>query len=870
MGTRRRIILKIFLFIIAGLLILRPKDVFSYEPKVPLLILFSYDENNKRTESISQGILSSLQKADVRTEPFIEYLDVQRLPDHTINRSLQELYFMKYFPSHLRVIICEGDHAFRFLVRQGATVFPTVPVVFTGVSDVSILPNSLRKRFTGTVQAAPYKKMVEMMTRLHPALQKIVVIGDTSLTGIQNISQLLNIAKERKDYVEIILLTSFPQQEVSSFLELQEPRNTVILLTSALSTSDGYYLSLPDTIKSIHRSGDFAIYTNVAEAVELDGIIGGAIYAGERLGNIAAEIALDIIKGTPPEKIPFNENEPVQWVFNYHELKKHGILMERLPAGSRVMEDPYKDVRENFRFIITNVAVITVLLALSILLLIKLYRRRQINNALKREQNYLGGLMEGAPEGIIALDEMGRILRANNEFCRMFGYSKHEVKGADLNKIICLSKGQCEDGKSLLKKALSYPIKDISRYRNKSDGTSLAVSISGFPVMFTGKKKEAFLLFRDITRQKAQQNALAQRFHFEALLSAVSSRLVFSGPFENTLKDVLHEIGTRLGLLGCALYTSQKDNPEFNLKSMWQSTDFESIELLKESLSFSTELLQQDLLVNLEPLTIEKGNNADEKIKVTFLPFSAGFNKPGVLLLAQRRSSTPQQLINDASLKILAETIGRAFERKQQQEDLLRTIQQLEQTFHSTISTIGRVIEMKDHSTYGHQNRVAQLCLAIAKKMKLSDSAREAVYNTALVHDLGKLYIPSEILIKPQSLSAIEYNIVKQHSRFGYEVLRNVHFPWPVAEIVLQHHERIDGTGYPKGLKSREILQEAKILAVADVVEAMVSPRPYRPAYSIEEALEEIKKGAGTAFDPSIVTCCVHLFEKNEFTFRID
>ena len=97
-----------------------------------------------------------------------------------------------------------------------------------------------------------------------------------------------------------------------------------------------------------------------------------------------------------------------------------------------------------------------------------------------------------------------------------------------------------------------------------------------------------------------------------------------------------------------------------------------------------------------------------------------------------------------------------------------------------------------------------------------------------------------------------------------------MHFPWPVAEIVLQHHERIDGTGYPKGLKSREILQEAKILAVADVVEAMVSPRPYRPAYSIEEALEEIKKGAGTAFDPSIVTCCVHLFEKNEFTFRID
>ena len=125
----------------------------------------------------------------------------------------------------------------------------------------------------------------------------------------------------------------------------------------------------------------------------------------------------------------------------------------------------------------------------------------------------------------------------------------------------------------------------------------------------------------------------------------MSSRLVFSGPFENTLKDVLHEIGTRLGLLGCALYTSQKDNPEFNLKSMWQSTDFESIELLKESLSFSTELLQQDLLVNLEPLTIEKGNNADEKIKVTFLPFSAGFWRGS----SSGEVFTPQQLMMPAS-----------------------------------------------------------------------------------------------------------------------------------------------------------------------------------------------------------------------------
>ncbi len=139
----------------------------------------------------------------------------------------------------------------------------------------------------------------------------------------------------------------------------------------------------------------------------------------------------------------------------------------------------------------------------------------------------------------------------------------------------------------------------------------------------------------------------------------------------------------------------------------------------------------------------------------------------------------------------------------------------------------------------------------------------------ALIHDIGKIHVPSEILSKPGRLSDIEYSLIKTHPVVGYEILKDIEFPWPVAEIAYQHHERIDGSGYPRGLKGNEICLGARIVAVADVVEAIASHRPYRPSLGVEAALQEIVKGRGTANDPEVVDACLSLFAENRFTFAI-
>jgi putative nucleotidyltransferase with HDIG domain len=200
--------------------------------------------------------------------------------------------------------------------------------------------------------------------------------------------------------------------------------------------------------------------------------------------------------------------------------------------------------------------------------------------------------------------------------------------------------------------------------------------------------------------------------------------------------------------------------------------------------------------------------------------------------------------------------------RKQAEEALQRSYDQLRETFIATVNALASTVEMKDPYTAGHQRWVTRLACAIAKEMNLSEEQIEGIRMAGLIHDIGKINIPAEILTKPGNLSEIQFNMVKIHPQVGCDILREIKFPWPVAEIVLQHHERIDGSGYPQGFSGSEILLEAKILAVADVVEAMASHRPYRAAHGIERALDEISRNKGTLYDPDVVDVCLKLFKQ--------
>jgi putative two-component system response regulator len=191
--------------------------------------------------------------------------------------------------------------------------------------------------------------------------------------------------------------------------------------------------------------------------------------------------------------------------------------------------------------------------------------------------------------------------------------------------------------------------------------------------------------------------------------------------------------------------------------------------------------------------------------------------------------------------------------------------QRLQKNMLQTVEAIASIVEMRDPYTSGHQARVAQLAKQIASQMGLPEEQIEAIHLAGLVHDLGKIRIPAEILSKPSRLNEIEYSLIKMHPQAGYDILKEIDFSWPIAEMVLQHHERIDGSGYPQGLKGENILPGARILVVADVVEAMSSHRPYRPGLGIDAALTEITRGCGAQYDPQVVDACVTLFRERGY-----
>jgi HD-GYP domain-containing protein (c-di-GMP phosphodiesterase class II) len=181
------------------------------------------------------------------------------------------------------------------------------------------------------------------------------------------------------------------------------------------------------------------------------------------------------------------------------------------------------------------------------------------------------------------------------------------------------------------------------------------------------------------------------------------------------------------------------------------------------------------------------------------------------------------------------------------------------------VGTISRMIEYRDPYTAGHQRRVGEIAAALGRASGLDEHSVEGLVYGGFVHDVGKVVTPAEILMRTGRLSEIQLAIVRTHAQAGHDILAGVQFPWPVALMALQHHERVDGSGYPQGLKGQEILLEARIIAVADVVESIASHRPYRPAVGLNAALDEIAGGAGSRYDPDVAAACLRMFREEGF-----
>jgi putative nucleotidyltransferase with HDIG domain len=249
-----------------------------------------------------------------------------------------------------------------------------------------------------------------------------------------------------------------------------------------------------------------------------------------------------------------------------------------------------------------------------------------------------------------------------------------------------------------------------------------------------------------------------------------------------------------------------------------------------------------------------------------YIPIYYGDKWLGVLNLVMS-GMHPISAKEDEFFSSIVDVLAGIIEQRRTDDKLNQTVSSLRTTLGSTIHAMALAVETRDPYTAGHQRRVSNLARAIATEMGLSQDQIEATRIAGIVHDLGKISVPSEILSKPGGISLIEHMLINTHPQKGFEILSGINFPWPIAKIVLQHHERLDGSGYPAGLTKDNILIEAKVISVADVIEAMASHRPYRPSRGIQQAMEEITKNRGILYDPRVVDACLKLFLNKGFKF---
>jgi PAS domain S-box-containing protein len=459
-------------------------------------------------------------------------------------------------------------------------------------------------------------------------------------------------------------------------------------------------------------------------------------------------------------------------------------------------------------------------------------RRKLAEEALRESEEKYRELVKYAPAGIYEVDyETGRFISVNDVMCEYTGYTKEELLNTNLynlmtdesQKLMSERLGKLYAGEKM-PQTVEYCI------RTKG-GEKLWALLNARYIYEEGKLKGATGIIYNITERKRSEEEI---YRMNTFLDSIVENI----PNMIFLKDAKELRFVRFNRAGEELLGYSRND-------LLGKNDYDFFP--KDQADFFTgkdrEVLSGKEVIDILEESVKTLNKGERILHTKKVPIIDAKGEPEYLL----------GISEDITDRKLAEKI------------LQQTLNRLRKSFDTIIQVMVTAVEARDPYTSGHQKRSASLAHTIAKEMGLSGNKIEALIMAGPIHDIGKLSIPAEILSKPGKLSDVEFSLIKEHARIGFEMLKDVESPWPLGDIVHQHHERMDGSGYPKHLKGDEILIEARILAVADVVESMASHRPYRPALGIDAALDEIVKNRGRLYDPEVVDACLRLFNEKGY-----
>lgn len=442
-------------------------------------------------------------------------------------------------------------------------------------------------------------------------------------------------------------------------------------------------------------------------------------------------------------------------------------------------------------------------------------------------------------EPVYIHDLEGRFIDANNAALQLLGYEKADMPSMVLSDL--LDKGQASEALESARHMAATGLPNVvSEFKiRRKDGGTLDLEVAASIIYHRGKPSAVIGVARNITRRKKTVEALQLNEYFYRLLADNVTDSVW-------LMDM-------------------------NLKTLYVSPSSEKLR------GYTTqEMLDLPAAKHLTPSSIEKGLKVftQELAKLEKDPdYATGatlelefYRKDGSTFWSENTFSLVK---DDAGKPFGILGVGRDItERKKAEDELKKINERLQKAMIGAVETISMISELRDPYTAGHQNQVARLAAAIAEEMHLPEKKVGALKMAGTLHNIGKVSIPSEILSKPGHLNNIEFDMIRQHPIVGREILKSIDFPFPICRFVAEHHERMDGSGYPAGLKGEEISIEARILAVADVISAMGSHRPYRAALGMDKALEEITQNRGILYDPAVVDACIILFTQKGFNLE--
>lgn len=510
--------------------------------------------------------------------------------------------------------------------------------------------------------------------------------------------------------------------------------------------------------------------------------------------------------------------------------------------------------------------------------------RKRGEAALRESEEKFSNLFQRSNDAIFIHDFQGNITDVNKKVLDQFGYTKSEIvslKVRDLHplEVLKTSKGAFDaiarDG---------FVNFEIDFKKKNGEVFPAEVSASVFEI---GGRKVIQGIVRNITKRKRAQEALTRKTQQQEQLVECARNLTESLDLKRVLTRIGFGAKKILKAHSCVIYLLETDGKTLSPVVAIDPTFAQEILAaplnLKTSFTGKAVKTRRGLIFN-DAAGDDAGQQipgtpTEENERVIVAPFLVDdtvlgamcLNRIGTvfseedLALAETFATYAATALHNAQTY---DNLQRAIAvRERAEKDLKQSLEKSQRLLEQTVNVLASTVEMRDPYTAGHQRQVNKLACAIAEEMGLPKEQIDGIRMAALIHDIGKIYVPAEILSRPGELTETEFGLIKIHSQAGHDVLKPIEFPWPVAEIVLQHHERLNGSGFPQGLSGEEILLEARIIGVADVVEAMSSHRPYRPALGINKALEEISQNRGVLYDPQVVDVCLKVFSENGFKF---